>query len=283
MIGRRGLKKLAARLLPEAVKAPLRGRLYGYRPAAVRPPLRFEEDGDGLTAVLDGGVRLRMKEALRGDLLFHFETNGASVEEMEGFRRVAAEEGGLLFDVGAHRCLFAHLFCLARPGNRAVAYEPSPELISEGRALAALNALGDRIVFREAAVAAAPGRMRTVMKDNGFFEVTEGEVAGGVDVELTTLDAECERMGAVPDVVKIDIEGAEFDALLGGRALFRSRKPVLFLELHYDLLETRGVRPRDVSGELERFGYRFFTPLGRPLSRRESRDPVEAISRIVAR
>ena len=280
---RRELKKLAARLLPEALKAPLRGRLYGYRPTSVRPALAFEPAADGEVASLGHGLRLRIPPEVRDDVLFHFETNGASVEEMEGFRRAAAGEGGVLFDVGAHRSLFSHVFCLSRPGNRAVAYEPSPVLLAGGRDLAARNGTEERILFRGAAIGREAGRVRARIDESGFFHPAVPGDGDAVEVEITTLDAECERLGMAPDVVKVDIEGYEHEALLGARELLRTRRPALFLELHLDILEKRGIPPREVVEELRRHGYRFHTPLGRGLSAREVYDSVEAVLRLVAR
>jgi FkbM family methyltransferase len=57
----------------------------------------------------------------------------------------------------------------------------------------------------------------------GFFET---------DVELRTLDWFVETHGIIPNVLKIDIEGAEHFLLRGGIQTLVKHKPMLFIELH---------------------------------------------------
>jgi FkbM family methyltransferase len=56
---------------------------------------------------------------------------------------------------------------------------------------------------------------------------------GKLHVRTTNLDAllQAQRIPA-PDYIKMDIEGAEFRALLGAEKCFRQHKPVLFLATH---------------------------------------------------
>jgi hypothetical protein len=56
--------------------------------------------------------------------------------------------------------------------------------------------------------------------------------------------------GFVPDFMKIDIEGAEFDALQGAERILRERKPSLIIETHALDIERR------VQSLLEQKGYR---------------------------
>jgi len=52
----------------------------------------------------------------------------------------------------------------------------------------------------------------------------------GHPVKTVALDDFCETAGLFPDVVKIDIEGAEFDALWGARKTIEKHRPHLILE-----------------------------------------------------
>jgi len=56
--------------------------------------------------------------------------------------------------------------------------------------------------------------------------------AGLVSVESMVLDDFLEIRGIVPDVVKIDVEGAEMNVLKGMRQVLRRHKPTIFLEIH---------------------------------------------------
>lgn len=53
-----------------------------------------------------------------------------------------------------------------------------------------------------------------------------------VSVDSITLDDFLESNGIVPDVMKIDVEGAEMQVLNGARQTLKKYRPVLFLEIH---------------------------------------------------
>ena len=53
---------------------------------------------------------------------------------------------------------------------------------------------------------------------------------GQIDVQTVTLDQYADESNVLPDVVKIDVEGAEFGVLTGAKNLLTRRKPVLVLE-----------------------------------------------------
>lgn len=51
-------------------------------------------------------------------------------------------------------------------------------------------------------------------------------------VPTTTVDRICEQYGMLPDLVKIDVEGAEHEVLLGSRALASHQRTRFFVEMH---------------------------------------------------
>lgn len=59
----------------------------------------------------------------------------------------------------------------------------------------------------------------------------------------------------IPDVVKIDVEGAELDVLKGMREVLRENHPVLFVEIHPQFLSDRGETPDDILDYLKSNGY----------------------------
>lgn len=279
----RVLRGVLGRLLPEAVKAPLRGRLFGYRAAGVELGFSMREEGSSLLATLDGVPELLAPPEARDDLLYHFRDNGESVEEMHGFLRAARETGGLLFDVGAHRGLFSALFCLARAENRAVGFEPSPSLARDAAWMAGVNGLTGRMTLRPAAVGERRGWTEAATDALGLIQLDPPAGAETFRLETTSLDAECARLGAWPDVVKIDVEGAEAEVVLGAHALLLERRPLLFLEFHLDELERRGHPPESLLHLLQSYGYDFETPLGKPLVPAAIHGSASAVVRFVAR
>jgi hypothetical protein len=53
-----------------------------------------------------------------------------------------------------------------------------------------------------------------------------------MSVEVITLDRLAKELNLTPDVMKIDVEGAEAALLLGARHLLRTARPLVFLAVH---------------------------------------------------
>ena len=55
----------------------------------------------------------------------------------------------------------------------------------------------------------------------------------GLPVRLVSIDKMIRRAEApAPDLIKMDIEGAEYDALFGGINMLKAHRPTLFLATH---------------------------------------------------
>lgn len=67
-------------------------------------------------------------------------------------------------------------------------------------------------------------------------------------VTATTLDSFVQTTGIVPDIIKIDIEGAEAFLLLGGMKTLTKYKPELFIELHSIIAATKCIQILDTLG-----------------------------------
>jgi hypothetical protein len=71
-----------------------------------------------------------------------------------------------------------------------------------------------------------------------------------IDIETTTIDAFCALHSLRPDVVKIDVEGAELDALTGARRVLAMAGVHAFVEFHPTVWAARGVTPAAIHAEL---------------------------------
>jgi FkbM family methyltransferase len=280
LVSRRTLKALGARLLPEALQRRIRGRFYGYHDSRVSLSVDFSEDSRGPLLVLDGRIRLSFPEDERRELERHLV--GAQLEETSGVLAFATSTR-TLFDVGAATALYSRLFCACGPDHRAFAFEPSPAQLQIARTRIAHAGYGARIQLRSCAVGQTPGRAIMLIADSGFAGLESSEAdCDSVDVEVTTLDREVERLGVQPDLLKIDVEGFEHEVLIGARRLLASHKPPICLELHLGLLERRGISPRHVVEELRSHGYRFRTYHGVDLCAADVWDSMHAVLRVIA-
>jgi FkbM family methyltransferase len=179
--------------------------------------------------------------------------------------------GDVFFDVGAH---YGWLSLKAArhvgPKGRVVAFEPSPVLFEmlqyhqRRNRLAQMSVVGSAVSDREAL-------RDTFYLLNGGLSSRNSLTIGrpelpyldpasrtAVEVSTVTLDGFCDRAGIAPDVIKIDVEGAEGMVLRGASAILRQHRPVLVISTHpywlpasestggiFDLLAGYGYQTRD--------------------------------------
>lgn len=193
--------------------------------------------------------------------------------------------GMRLLDVGAHFGVFS-LAALHFGGlqARAMAVDPSPTAVGMLAIEARLNEVSDRLAIVQACVSDAVGV--SAMLDTGvigagyFVPVANGAPRPDVTtVDVVTIDDLCTRQAFVPSHIKIDVEGAEIDALNGARGVLTAYRPVVFVEIHCQILRAAGRDPHSVVTALQQFEYRCQDVTGQPLADALSRD----ICRVEAR
>jgi FkbM family methyltransferase len=153
---------------------------------------------------------------------------------------------------------------LVGPSGKCVAFDPLPENIESVREQIELNQLGYCTAVQEA-LGECPGEAEFTFGGAGdpTGHFARGETGKNtVTVKVTTLDQAMERYGR-PDFIKMDIEGAEVEALAGADRVLSEARPTMLIELHGDECE-RGVR-RIMSGH----GYRFEQLDGRAVTEGE--------------
>jgi hypothetical protein len=67
-----------------------------------------------------------------------------------------------------------------------------------------------------------------------------------MEVEMTTLDSFVSERTVRPNVILIDVEGAEVRVLEGGRETIRSARPTLLVEVHWLQDSVRGFYEREL-------------------------------------
>lgn len=173
-----------------------------------------------------------------------------------------------LFDIGAHFGIFS--LAAAHFGGKAVAVDPSPTATRMIARESTVNALESKVQVVCAAVSDASGV--TEMLSSGVFSYGYFTFARGrskrelTRVKAMTIDQMVEEFG-VPTHIKVDVEGHELAVLRGASATLRRSSPVLFLELHNEMVASDGRHPGDALDELVHLGYATFGPDGRPVNR----------------
>jgi FkbM family methyltransferase len=168
-----------------------------------------------------------------------------------------APPGGVAVDAGAHiGYLTLELARAVGVDGRVYALEPDPAAAAALRSNLRRNRLGDRVIVVEQALGAEPGT--AVLHLAGGGEASSlAELPGfhaRLDVRVTPLD---ELVGdAAVDLVKLDVEGAELEALRGMTRLLRRRPDVaLVVECNPGRLTSLGTSAEELLAFLREEGF----------------------------
>jgi FkbM family methyltransferase len=141
------------------------------------------------------------------------------------------EEGHVMFDIGAHVGFYTLLgSVLVGDRGRVVAFEPVPGNLYYLKNHLRLNSVGNVEVV-EAAVSDCHGHIR--LSSGSSSSMWHIDVRGELEVRTISLD-ELVLNGEIPppNVIKMDIEGAELLALNGSAKVIREFHPVIVLSTH---------------------------------------------------
>ena len=220
----------------------------------LRLPLRLLPAGT-IVPILSGC--LRGKKWIVGSSVHGCWLGTYEYEKQALFTRTVSP-GSKVFDIGGNVGFYTLLASkLAGPEGEVVVFEPLPRNLSYLRKHLELNKTNNVTVV-EAAVSDKNGLT--------FFDAgARGEMAhiassGQLQVRTYTLDHLLELCQIpVPDLIKMDIEGAEFMALWGARSMLAQAQPTIFLATHGAIVH------RECCNFLKSLGYRL-TPIdGNPL------------------
>jgi FkbM family methyltransferase len=174
--------------------------------------------------------------------------------------REFVHKDSVVWDVGASVGLFAFSSAaLSGSSGLVVALEPDAWLVQLLRRSSLTQSPSSAPVhIIPAAVAQSvdlrafhlAARSRSTNSLKGYGSTQTGGIAEEQTVVTVSLDWLSERY-ALPDVLKIDVEGAELEVLKGAEAVFERRRPIL-------LCETSGETQSEVTRLLLSKGYRLY-------------------------
>ncbi|MDT3687764.1 MAG: FkbM family methyltransferase [Pseudorhodoplanes sp.] len=183
----------------------------------------------------------------------HNEGFEACIEACRGRRCV--------FDIGAHIGLVSlPMASVIAPEGLVVAFEPAKANQDYLRRHIALNGMTSRIRIAPSLVGGEETQVVFHEFDHaaGMNTVATGLLRGKVNsrpVTQTTIDAFCAGSGLVPEVIKVDVEGAEIGVLEGARMTLAKYNPIVFLSVHPRQIAALGRSIDELRIEIARVGY----------------------------
>jgi len=198
---------------------------------------------------------------VKGDRVAAYLREGWFEYREQAFFRLYLRPGDSFIDGGAHFGLFSALAWRAAGGQvRVIAVEPNPGTLPLLRANLE-RLLPGRFAIEEAALFSEEGTRPFYPRDpvRSSYSALCPPPEGGdrIEVACTTLDAlrRKHRLDRV-DLLKLDLEGAEIDALKGAReSVGAGAFPVIMVEFTELNMQRFGRRTADLFGNLESSGY----------------------------
>jgi len=182
--------------------------------------------------------------------------------------------GHVFFDVGAHHG-WVSMWALPLVSNEGsvVSFEPSPANLSVLDWHRSRNKFSQWEIVRQAVSAVDAKEVEFFLVDTGdspMNSLTSGvpgtPLMDGRDIRKTsvhtiTLDTFCSERSLRPDLVKIDVEGAELLVLRGAAKLLSHSRPIVVLAIHPYWLPA-GQSTREIFELLSGYGYTMYDSKG---------------------
>ena len=155
------------------------------------------------------------------DLGLYFGYEGVEPEVIHALKRLL-KKGMHFFDVGAYKGYYSLMASeLVGEEGKVVAFEPDRESFNYLIKNIHINKISN-IIAKNIALLDFEGRS----------EIESYRTGGSQVVEVKTLDSVVNDLNIIPDIIKIDVEGAEYSVLRGGEELLKNYHPKLIIEIH---------------------------------------------------
>ena len=168
-----------------------------------------------------------------------------------------------MIDIGANVGWYSINFAKSFPKSRIYSFEPIPSTYALLLSNIDMNGLTN-ITIIQAGVSDHKG-VATFYYDPQVSAnaslVNLGEKANieKLDAPLVTLDKYCYQKSIKPDLIKVDVEGAELFVFKGARQLISDNHPIIFVEMLRKWSSKFGYHPNQTIELLKDLGYNCFS------------------------
>lgn len=192
-----------------------------------------EEDEKGINFQLkdDEERYLSSKELLRTYLRTEFRQSVLILDEID--------EDTVFYDVGGFHGYHTILGTL---GEKVYTFEPDPENLEVLKENIDLNS-EQEIELIEKPLWSEETNLKM---HSGLEGKSTIDAEGNIEQKTTTVDNMVELGASAPDVIKIDVEGAEYQVLKGTEEILEKHRPIIVLEAHI------GERLQELGGSMEK-------------------------------
>lgn len=167
-----------------------------------------------------------------------------------------SSNSSIMVNAGANMGYFSLIFLSNSPKGKLLAFEPNPSVSILLEKNIFQNNFSERTLIIKKALSATVGNIPfncgSSDKQSGWGHVDNNS---HTYVEATTLDINFLN-NEIIDILKIDVEGFEFEVLKGASKLLCDKRiRNIFFEINDGMLETNGISSETVIEYLHKFGY----------------------------
>jgi FkbM family methyltransferase len=192
--------------------------------------IRFHHQNVMIQRGLGRGLRINVGDSNAGYAL------GTSEPAMQAALKELLRPDMIFYDIGAGIGFFS-IISAALAGGTVVCFEPVPKNIKRIRYNAKLNHLTNLIIKQEAIAQEDGEATFNVSKQPHLSKLA---LLGDVADQLETITVPVRKLDTaiaadqlpIPELIKIDVEGAEGEVLKGATETLRNHRPLLLIELH---------------------------------------------------
>lgn len=179
-----------------------------------------------------------------------------------------AKKADTVFDVGANVGIIATMVAREmKPGTTIYSFEPAPLSFKYLADTARVQKGSAAIKPFNFAVSSSTGKLYFTNDGNSCTNhVAKEDEANVIAVEALSLDAFCKQHRVVPDVIKVDIEGAEYWALQGMEQLLKDNNINVLMEVHANFLIENNITGAMFAEIIDRIGYKVYSAEGKEIN-----------------
>lgn len=238
--------RIALRILPASSSAESIALWWGYKFRANRRIVKLRS---GSSLYVDPSEHLSL-------LVYYL---GTFEPHCMPYLRRHATKGTTIIDVGANIGVYTlEGAAMVGPNGAVISIEPSPPHVTSLIGNIQINRLINVHVI-QAAVSDASGQATLRLPkgaNRGMFTLGEALTDESFSVELRTIDSIVrEHSSRLISVIKMDIEGSEYRALLGAARTIETHHPAILIELNDHALARCGSSSTQIKSLLESWGY----------------------------
>jgi FkbM family methyltransferase len=164
------------------------------------------------------------------------------------FLSESCKSGAVIIDIGAHIGLFSVIAAqVTGKTGKVYAFEPAPSTYALLQKTVVINHEESVIETFQKAVGKENGKITFFVSDsqadnsNSLVNYKEDRSLHGIDVAVTSIDNFVkEKNISRLDFIKIDVEGAEYDTLMGAAGTLKNLRPVCIVAIHPEPIAAKG-------------------------------------------